>query len=71
MEENKKRGGAREGAGREKAFEEVKPYQIKTTGEKRDKIKALLKKINSIEKNTNDEIVIKALEFYLDNQKMN
>lgn len=69
MEENKKHGGAREGAGREKAFEEVKPYQIKTTGEKRDKIKALLKEINSIEKNTNDEIIIKALEFYLEARK--
>ncbi len=65
MEENKKRGGAREGSGREKAFEEVKLYQIKTNEDKRKKIKSLIKEINAIEKNTNDEIVIKALEFYL------
>ncbi len=66
MEEKKEnRGGAREGSGREKAFEEVKLYQIKTTDDKRKKVKSLLKKINALEKNTNDEIIIKALEFYL------
>lgn len=69
MEEKKEnRGGAREGAGREKSFDEVKPYQIKTTEEKREKIKSLLKQINSLEKNTNDEIILKALEFYLEHK---